>query len=124
MSVRDQPLATRAYREQLSNGKASREENHSMANYRTRARRMLAALLHSPQFPPGERIVRVRRLRPEADHLPAPVDPFDLRSRKRLALIAVIDWFSVLVQVLEIDRALRLPDRLPGRRIERDYELA
>src|SRR4051794_38394538 len=118
------PTAAGAHREQLSGGKAGREENHLIAKDWTRARRMLAALFHPPQFLAREWIVRVCGLRAETDHLPAPVDPFDLRGRKRLARIAFVERLPVLVhRILEINRSLGLPNRLPGRLIERHHEL-
>src|SRR5712691_5656603 len=84
---------------------------------------MLAALFHSPQFLASERIVRICRLGPQADHLPTTVYPLDMRSRERLAQVAVGGRLPILVQILEIDGSLGLPNRLPSTLVKRHHEL-
>src|SRR5688572_17761703 len=94
-----------------------------MADHRSRARRMLCALLDAPQLLSSEGIVRIGGLCAQADHLPTTVDALNLRRRKCFAHIAIVRRPSILVEILEIDRPVRSPDGLTRSFIERHHKL-
>ncbi|TEB18948.1 hypothetical protein C9890_0296 [Perkinsus sp. BL_2016] len=104
MAIGDQPRTARPHRHQLPRRKPARKVDQPIPQHRPRTRRMLPPLLHPPQLFPRQRIVGIGGLRPQADHLPAPVDPRHMRRRKRLPHVALRRRFPILIQVLKINR--------------------
>src|SRR5207249_3841345 len=91
--------------------------------HRPRAGRMAGALFDAPDFPAGQRLVSVGRLRALTDENWLAVQNRHLRRREGLAQVPLRLRLAVRVEVFEINRAFPLPDRFAGLLVQRDHEL-
>src|SRR5688572_10279957 len=79
---------------------------------------MTAALFHAPALFSGHRVVAVDRLPAQADEQRLAADVDDGWRRVRFSEVTVPLRLAVGLEVLEIDRAGRLPDGLAGALVE------
>src|SRR2546430_12953351 len=84
---------------------------------------MAGALFDAPDFPAGQRLVSVGRLRALTDENGLAIQNCHLRRREGLAQIPLRLRLAARVEVFEINGAFPPPDRFAGLLVQRDHEL-